>query len=73
MKWDLKIPQKALINLDYTNNTNKILLFSRYKETLDLINKQFLNVLFPTLKYLRIDGSIPAAKRFEIVKKVQPR
>ena len=56
-------------NIDYTNNTNKILLFSRYKETLDLINKQFLNVLFPTLKYLRIDGSIPAAKRFEIVKK----
>jgi TATA-binding protein-associated factor len=54
---------------DYTNNTNKILLFSRYNETLDVINKLFINKLFPSLKYLRIDGTIPAAKRFELVKK----
>jgi len=55
--------------IDYSNNYNKILLFSRYKETLDVINKYFVNKLFPGLKYLRIDGSIAPAKRFEMVKK----
>ena len=54
---------------NYTNNKNKILLFSRYKETLEVINELFIKRLFPGLQYLRIDGSIPSAKRFEIVKK----
>lgn len=56
-------------NLNYTNINAKILLFSRYKETLDMIAKFFIGKLFPQLKYLRIDGTIPANKRFEIVKK----
>lgn len=55
--------------LDYSNNYNKILLFSRYKETLDIINRYFVQKLFPGLKYLRIDGSVTPAKRFEMVKK----
>ena len=53
----------------YATNPNKILLFSRYKETLDVIIKFLLTKLFPKLNYLRIDGSVPSSKRFELVKK----
>lgn len=53
----------------YSNNPNKILLFSRYRETLDVISKYLLQKCFPKLNFLRIDGNINATKRFEIVKK----
>jgi len=54
---------------NYLENKNKILIFSRYKETLDILVRLFLSKLFPGLKYLRIDASVPSHKRFELVQK----
>ncbi len=46
---------------------DKVILFTKYTETLDIIVELFLKKLFSNLNYLRIDGKINASKRFSIV------
>ena len=46
---------------------DKVILFTKYTETLDIIVNLFLKKLFPNLNYLRIDGNIAPSKRFSIV------
>jgi TATA-binding protein-associated factor len=43
---------------------NKILIFFQYKSTIDLVIRDFKTKF--NLKYLRLDGSVPAAKRSKI-------
>jgi len=51
-----------------TTNKNKILIFSRFKETLDLISQILLDKIFPKIRYLRLDGSVSIDKRFSITR-----
>jgi len=51
-----------------STNKNKILIFSRFKETLDLIAQTFLDKIFPKIRYLRLDGSVSVDKRFALTK-----
>lgn len=49
-------------------NKNKLLIFSKFKETLDLISKQLLDRIFPKIRYLRLDGTVSVEKRFSLTK-----
>ena len=51
-----------------STNKNKILIFSRFKETLDLIAQTFLDKIFPKIRYLRLDGTVSVDKRFSLTK-----
>ena len=51
-----------------TSHDHKILIFSQMNSTLDIIAKD-LESSDPPIQYLRIDGSVPVNKRFEIVEK----
>ena len=51
-----------------SSNKNKLLIFSRFKETLDLISQILLDKIFPKIRYLRLDGSVSIDKRFSITK-----
>lgn len=51
-----------------SSNKNKVLIFSRFKETLDLISKLLLDKIFPKIRYLRLDGSVSVDRRFSITK-----
>lgn len=51
-----------------SSNKNKLLIFSKFKETLDLISSQLLDKLFAKLRYLRLDGTVPIEKRFALTK-----
>ena len=55
--------------LNSINNKNKILIFSRFKDTLNLIQQLLLKPQFPHLRYLKLDGDVPVHKRFDIVQK----
>jgi len=52
-----------------TTNKNKVLIFSRFKESLQLICELLLNTEFAHIKYLRLDGNVPVSKRYSIVNK----
>lgn len=43
-------------------------MFSRFKETLDLIAETLLEKQFPKLKFLRLDGSVSLEKRFALTR-----
>lgn len=51
-----------------SSNKNKVLIFSRFKETLDLISKLLLDKIFPKIRYMRLDGSVSVDRRFSITK-----
>lgn len=53
----------------YSSNQNKILMFTRYRDVLDIVANLLIKKHFPKLQYLRIDGNVPPSKRFELVKK----
>jgi len=58
-------PKKVMYIKEKTfANKNKILIFSRYNQTLDVIRNYLLKELFPFIKYDRIDGKVIGAKRF---------
>lgn len=46
--------------------TNKIIIFSRFNATLDLIQSLLLTELYPEIKYSKLTGNIPQNKRFDI-------
>eukprot|EP00825_Cyclidium_porcatum_P008558 TRINITY_DN14271_c0_g1_i1.p1 TRINITY_DN14271_c0_g1~~TRINITY_DN14271_c0_g1_i1.p1 ORF type:complete len:359 (-),score=62.19 TRINITY_DN14271_c0_g1_i1:243-1319(-) len=48
-------------------NKNKILVFSRFKEVLQLIEQQLFKKIFPYIKYLKLDGDVPVNKRYGVV------
>lgn len=41
-----------------SSNKNKVLIFSRFKESLQLVCDLLLNVEFPHIKYLKLDGKV---------------
>jgi TATA-binding protein-associated factor len=49
-----------------TTTVSKCLLFAQFKDSLDLVEEIVLKTLIPTLKYLRLDGNVPGAKRSEV-------
>lgn len=52
---------------EFMETKDKVILFTKYTETLDIIANLFLKKLFSHLNYLRIDGNINPSKRFAIV------
>lgn len=52
-----------------TTNRNKVLIFSRFKETLELICEYLLNKEFSHIKYLKLDGKVQVSKRYAIINK----
>lgn len=48
-------------------NKNKLLVFSRFKEALQLLETQLFKKHFPYVKYLKLDGDVPNNKRYRIV------
>jgi len=53
---------------DSSQNQNKILIFTRFIDTIDLLSK-FLRQKFPKLKHLRIDGKVAPAERHNRIEK----
>ena len=45
---------------------HRVLVFSQTREMLDLIQQDVLQRHFPTVRYLRMDGSTPAPRRFDM-------
>ncbi|KAG5679831.1 hypothetical protein PVAND_009369 [Polypedilum vanderplanki] len=50
-------------------NQHRALVFCQLKSMLDIIEKDLLKKHLPTVTYLRLDGSVPANQRHEIVSK----
>jgi TATA-binding protein-associated factor len=48
---------------------HRILIFCQFKGILDIIESDLFKVHMPTVTYLRLDGSVPANSRFNIVHK----
>lgn len=46
---------------------HRVLLFCQLKGMLDIVEKDLLKVHMPTVTYLRLDGSVPAVSRHDIV------
>ncbi|XP_033211353.1 TATA-binding protein-associated factor 172 isoform X2 [Belonocnema kinseyi] len=46
---------------------HRALIFCQLKAMLDIVEKDLLRVHLPTVTYLRLDGSIPAAQRHSVV------
>ncbi|KAL4491307.1 hypothetical protein ABPG72_021693 [Tetrahymena utriculariae] len=70
---DLGFEEKESIEAEeqkvLTTNKNKVLIFSRFKETLQLICDQLLNTEFSHIKYLKLDGNVQVSKRYAIINK----
>lgn len=47
---------------------HRVLIFAQHKAFLDVIERDLFHVHMKNLTYLRLDGSVPPEKRFEIVK-----
>lgn len=50
-------------------NQHRALIFCQLKAMLDIVEKDLLKKHLPAVSYLRLDGSIPASIRHEIVTK----
>lgn len=50
-------------------NQHRALVFCQLKTMLDIIEKDLLCIHMPTVSYLRLDGSVPAASRHDVVTK----
>jgi len=50
-------------DVDFLQNSNKLLIFSRFKANLELIADSLLSVEFPELKYLVLTGVVEPQKR----------
>ena len=48
------------------NNKNKILIFSRFKQTLALIC-EMISIEYPNIKYIQLNGDIPTEQRFSLI------
>lgn len=48
---------------------HRALIFCQMKEMLDIVQSDVLHKLLPTVQYLRLDGSVDASKRQDIVNK----
>ncbi|XP_025098082.1 TATA-binding protein-associated factor 172-like isoform X2 [Pomacea canaliculata] len=46
---------------------HRVLLFCQLKGMLDIVEKDLLKIHMPTVTYLRLDGSVPAGSRYDIV------
>ena len=46
---------------------HRALIFCQSREMLDLVATDLLDAAMPSVSYLRLDGSVPAARRFELV------
>ena len=46
---------------------HRALIFCQMKEMLDMVQEQVLRKMLPTVQYLRLDGSVEASRRQEIV------
>lgn len=46
---------------------HRALIFCQLKAMLDIVEKDLLRVHLPTVTYLRLDGSVPAAQRHSVV------
>lgn len=46
---------------------HRALIFCQLKSMLDIVEKDLLRVHLPTVTYLRLDGSVPAAQRHSVV------
>jgi TATA-binding protein-associated factor len=53
---------------DNYDNPNKILIFSRFLDTIALL-ESFLRNTFPTVKFVKIDGQIDSTARYTIIDK----
>jgi SNF2 family DNA or RNA helicase len=53
---------------DNYDNPNKVLIFTRFIDTVALL-ESFLKQIFPTVKYVKIDGSIDSTARYNIIDK----
>lgn len=53
---------------DNYDNTNKILIFTRFLDTISLL-ESFIRTTFPTVKYVKIDGQIDSNARYSIIDK----
>ena len=50
-----------------TVSQHRALIFCQLKTMLDIVEKDLLKKHLPTVSYLRLDGSVPASSRHEIV------
>ncbi|KAL3875985.1 hypothetical protein ACJMK2_033878 [Sinanodonta woodiana] len=48
-------------------NQHRVLLFCQLKSMLEIVEKDLLKACMPSVTYLRLDGSIPAGSRHDIV------
>lgn len=53
---------------DNYDNPNKILIFSRFLDTMAML-ESFLRSVFPTVKFVKIDGQIDSTARYAIIDK----
>jgi TATA-binding protein-associated factor len=47
-------------------STRKCIIFAQFTKTLDLVEELVFQPLMPSLRYLRLDGRVPAEKRSEL-------
>uniref|UniRef100_T1JBY2 Helicase C-terminal domain-containing protein n=1 Tax=Strigamia maritima TaxID=126957 RepID=T1JBY2_STRMM len=50
-------------------NQHRALIFCQLKSMLDLLEEDLFKIHLPTVSYLRLDGSIPAANRYSVVRR----
>lgn len=48
-------------------NQHRALIFCQHRNMLDIIQKDLLEALMPTVTFLRLDGMVPANQRFSLV------
>jgi len=47
---------------------NKCLIFAQFKQSLDIVEKMLFQPYMPSLRYLRLDGTVPTKDRTKLVK-----
>ncbi|XP_012935979.1 TATA-binding protein-associated factor 172 [Aplysia californica] len=50
-------------------NQHRVLLFCQLKSMLDIVEKDLLRTRMPSVTFLRLDGSVPAGSRHDIVRR----
>eukprot|EP00814_Leptocylindrus_danicus_P004003 CAMPEP_0116004140 /NCGR_PEP_ID=MMETSP0321-20121206/435_1 /TAXON_ID=163516 /ORGANISM="Leptocylindrus danicus var. danicus, Strain B650" /LENGTH=493 /DNA_ID=CAMNT_0003472405 /DNA_START=27 /DNA_END=1508 /DNA_ORIENTATION=+ len=57
------------IDIMEETGTSKCLIFAQFTQSLDILERFLLNSHMPSLRYLRLDGRVPATQRGEIAQR----
>jgi len=63
----IETQQGGIPTVTETVSQHRALIFCQMKEMLDMVQTDVLQGLLPSVQYLRLDGSVEASKRQEIV------